>query len=328
MSKIQLTLACGDYEITRPLIDGTVAPDGVDLTVLTDLDSTTRHWRFLRNREFDMGEVSGSSYLTARDQGLPFCAIPVFPHRRFRHGFIYINTGCGIRKPTDLIGRRVGVKQFQATAIVWMRGILEHEYGVPHRSIEWFSDLDEALSSALPEGLRLTRVAEDQSVETMLAEGELDALLHPDLIAPLLRKDPRVARLFPDYRSEEIAYYRKTGIFPIMHVLGIRQELIERHPWVAINMYQAFEQAKSIAMRQMENPRVVPLVFYRDYWEEQEALFGPDPWEYGLGERNARNLRTLVRFAYEHGQISREMPLEELFLNVFQGRKAGHAARF
>jgi 4,5-dihydroxyphthalate decarboxylase len=125
--KVPLTLACGDYEIIRPLKEGIVKPDGIDLTVLTDMDSGTRHWRFLRGREFHVAELSCSSYLIARDQDLPFQAIPIFLHRRFRHGFIYINTAKGIRTPKDLIGRRIGVKQFQSSAIVWMRGILAHE---------------------------------------------------------------------------------------------------------------------------------------------------------------------------------------------------------
>src|SRR5664279_4067804 len=130
--KLPLTFACGDYEIVRPLISGKVQVDGVDLTILTDMDSATRHWRFLNNGEFDLAEVSSSSYLAARDNDLPFRAIPVFLHRRFRHGFIFINTTKGIRKPTDLIGRKIGVQQFLASAVLWMRSILEDEYGVPY----------------------------------------------------------------------------------------------------------------------------------------------------------------------------------------------------
>ena len=325
--RVPVTLAAGPYAIVAPLADGRVRPDGIELTVLTRMDSSTRHWRFLRNREFDMAEVSASSYLVARDRGLPFRAIPVFLHRRFRHGFIFVNTASGVRAPADLIGRRVGVKEFQATAIVWMRGILEHEYGVPHRSIEWFAELDENVEFEPPAGLRLHRLRPEQSVEQMLLSGELDAVLHPDLIRPIRDRDPRVARLFPNYREEETAYYQKTGIFPIMHVMGMKQELVERYPWIAVNMYLAFEEAKAIAMRELENPRVVPLVFYRDYWEEQEALFGKDPWEYGLGERNARTLRTLIGYAREQGQIGREPPLDELFLNVSVGRKRGDSSR-
>ncbi len=327
MGKIPLTLACGDYEIVRPLKEGIVQPDGIDLTVLTRMDSTTRHWRFLRNQEFDMAEASWSSYLVARDQGFAFAAIPVFLHRRFRHGFIFVNTSKGIKKPTDLIGRKVGLKQYQATAIVWMRGILEHEYGVPHRSIEWFTELDESIEFTPPPDLKLTRLPHEKSVEKMLAEGELDALLHPDLIKPLVDKDPRVARLFPNYRAEEIAYFQKTGIFPIMHVLGIKQEIIDKHPWVPINMYRAFDEAKAIAMKRMENPRIVPLVFYREAWEEQEETFGRDPWQYGLGEQNRRTLEALITYSHEQGMIRRRIPLDELFLDVSQGRKRGDEFR-
>jgi len=328
MAKVPLTLACGDYEIVRPLKEGIVQPDGIELTVLTKMDSTTRHWRFLRNQEFDMAEVSWSSYLVARDQGFSFAAIPVFLHRRFRHGFIFINTSKGITKPADLAGRKIGLKQYQATAIVWMRGILEHEYGVPHKSIEWFTELDESIEFSPPPDLKLTRLPHEKSVESMLATGELDAVLHPDLIRPLVKKDPRVGRLFPDYRAEEIAYYKKTGIYPIMHVLGIKQEIIDRHPWVPINMYRAFEEAKAIAMKRMENPRIVPLVFYREAWEEQEAIFGPDPWEYGLGERNRHTLETLISYSHEQGMIRKRIPLEQLFIDVSQGRKRGDVFRF
>jgi len=326
--KIPLTLACGDYAIVAALKDGRVTPDGIDLTVLTRMDSTTRHWRFLRGEEFDVAEVSCSSYLIARDQEYALNALPVFLHRRFRHGFIFINTSKGIRQPKDLAGRRIGVKQYQATAIVWMRGILEHEYGVPHHSIEWVCELDESVEFKPPPGLRLTRLNDDQSVETMLAEGELDAVLHPDLIRPLRDKDARVARLFPDYRNEEIAYYKKTGIFPIMHVLGIKRAIAETYPWVAVNMYQALNEAKAIAMAQLENPRIVPLVFYRDEWEEQERIFGSDPWEYGLSDRNRNTLETLVGYAHEQGLIARKMSLDELFLSVFQGRKRGVEWKF
>ena len=325
--KIPLTLAIGDYEIVRALKEGTVRPDGIELTVLTDMDSTTRHWRFLRNRDFDVGEVSCSSYLVSRDQGLPFHAIPVFLHRRFRHGFIFINTTKGIEKPADLIGGRIGVKQFQSSANLWMRGILEHEYGVPHKSVEWLAELDESIEFTPPPDLRLTRLEHDKSVETMLAEGELDALLHPDLIKPLRDKDPRVGRLFPNFKQEEIAFYKKTGAFPIMHVMGIRRDIVERHPWVPINLYHAFNEAKDIAMKRMENPRIVPLAWYREAWEEQEEILGPDPWENGLGDANRKQLEMLVGYSHEQGLISRRIPLDELFLGVSQGRKRGDEFR-
>ena len=324
MSKnIPLTIACGDYEIVRALKEGIIKPDGIDLTVLTHMDSTTRHWRFLRNQEFDMAEVSGAAYISACDKELPFTALPVYLHRRFRHGFIFINTTKGIKNPTDLIGKKAGVKSWQVTAIMWMRGILEHEYGVPHKELEWFAELDEDVDFTPPDDLRLTRLGDDKSVEKMIAEGELDVLLHSSLIKPLVDKDPRVARLFPDFKQEEVSYYQKTGMFPIMHVLGIKKKVVEEHPWVPINMYHALNEAKDLAMKQMENPRIVPLAWYREAWEEQEALLGTDPWEYGLGERNRKNLELMVQFAHEQGFTARQMDLEELFVATDQGRKRG-----
>jgi 4,5-dihydroxyphthalate decarboxylase len=321
--RIPLTLACGDYEIVRALKEGTVTPDGIDLTILTEMDSSTRHWRFLRHREFDVAETSASSYIAARGQGHPFQAIPVFLHRRFRHGFIFINTGKGIRKPTDLIGRKVGVKSFLTTATLWLRGILEHEYGVPHRSIEWHAELAEDVDFTPAPGLKIVRLAPEKSVETMLAEGEIDALLHSDLIKPFVAKDPRVARLFPDHKQEEIAYVRKTGIFPIMHVMGIKAEILAAHPWIAVNLFDAFERAKAVAMRRMENPRIVPLAWYREAWEEQQATLGADPWEYGLTPQNAKTLETLIGYSHEQGLIDRAIPLDELFVNATPGGKRG-----
>src|SRR5580704_882907 len=325
--RIPLTMACGDYEIVRALKEGTVRPDGIDLAILTDMDSATRHWRFLRNQEFDMAETSASSYIVSRDRGFPFTALPVFLHRRFRHGFVFINTTKGINKPTDLIGRKVGIKSFLVTAVHWLRGILEHEYGVPHKSIEWFAELDEDIDFTPPADLKLRRLNHDQSVEAMLADGELDALLHSDIIKPFLAKHPNVGRLFPNYKDEEIAYYKKTGIFPIMHVFGIKQEIVERHPWVPVNMFLAFNEAKAIAMKRMLNPRLVPLAWYQEAREEQEQILGPDPWEYGLSDRNRHTLETLAGYSHEQGLTKRRMPLEELFSDVSQGRKRGDEFR-
>jgi 4,5-dihydroxyphthalate decarboxylase len=321
--RLHLTFACGDYEIMRALKEGAVQPEGIELTVLTDMASSPRHWRFLRGREFDIAEVSGSGYVAARDRDLPFRAIPVFPHRRFRHGFIFINAGKGIAKPTDLIGRKAGTKGYMFTAGVWMRGILEHDYGVPAKSMHWLSELDEDVAFTPPPGLDFAQVPEGKSLEDMLAAGEIDALFSPDLIRPLTQGDKRIGRLFPDYKQEEMAFYRRTGIFPIMHTVGIKQEIVEKYPWVAINMYKAFEAAKALAMRRMENPRIAPLAWYREAWEEQEAVLGKDPWQYGLGERNAKNFERLVSYAHEQGLIRRALPLDELFLNVSEGKGRG-----
>ena len=326
--RIPLTLACGDYEIIRPLKEGIVRPDGIDLTLLTTMDSTTRHWRFLRGGEFDAAEVSCSSFMVARDQGLAATAIPVFLHRRFRHGFVFINTGKGIKKPTDLIGRKVGVKQFQATAIVWMRGILEHEYGVPQMSIEWVPELDETIEFAPPPGLKISKLSHNEEVEALLADGALDAVIHPDLIKPLVQKDPRVARLFPNWKDEEIKYYNKTGIFPIMHVTAIKQEIVDKHPWLPINLYHALNESKRVAMKRMENPRMVPLVWYREAWEEQEEIVGTDPWEYGGSDANIKNINAIAGYVHEQGLSKQKFTFDTLFAPVFQGRKRGDEFKF
>jgi 4,5-dihydroxyphthalate decarboxylase len=314
--KLHLTLACGDYESIRALKEGTVKADGIELTVLTDMTSDVRHWRMLRNREFDVAELSMSNYLMVRYTGLPFTAIPVFLHRRFRHGFIFVNTSKGINRPTDLIGKRIGLRNFQATANLWIRGILEHEYQVPHRSIQWFKQDEEEVDWRPPADLKIQRVSPNQNVETMLVDGELDALIHPELIQPVLDRDRRVRRLFPDYRDLEIDYFKRTGIFPIMHTTALRQEIVDQNPWVPINLMQAFEASKKAAYQRMENPRIVPLAWFRHFLEEQQQLLGDDPWVYGLGEANRKNLETLMQFSQEQGLLGRKMALDELFINT------------
>lgn len=313
--KLHLTLACGDYEIVRPLMEGSVKPDGIELTVLTHMTSDVRHWRMIRNREFDVAELSMSNYLIAKFKGLPFAAIPVFLHRRFRHGFIFINVHKGIEKPTDLIGKKVGLRNFQATNNLWVRGILEHEYQVPHRKIHWFKEDEEEVEFAPPKDLMLERISPGKKVERMLVEGELDAVIHPDIIQPILDRDKRVKRLFENYKELEVAYYKRTGIFPIMHTTAIKQEIVDRYPWVPVNLMEAFQRAKEIAYKRMENPRRVPLAWFRHALEEQEELVGKDPWEYGLGEANRKNLETLMHYSYEQGLLGRKIPIEELFVN-------------
>lgn len=319
-NKVHLTLACGDYESIRALREGTIKPDGIELTVLTDMTSDIRHWRMIRNREFDVAELSMSNYLMAKYTGLPFTAIPVFLHRRFRHGFIFLNATKNISKPIDLIGKKVGLRNFQATANLWIRGILEHEYKLPHRSIHWFKQDEEEVEWTPPSGLNIQRVAAGKNVEQMLVEGELDALIHPELIQPILNKDQRVTRLFPAYRELEIDYFKRTGIFPIMHTTAIKQEVVEKYPWVPINLMQAFEASKKAAYKRMENPRIVPLAWFRHFLEEQEELLGLDPWVYGLGDSNRKNLETLIHYSQEQGLIGKKMSLDELFINT-----AGHS---
>jgi 4,5-dihydroxyphthalate decarboxylase len=257
-----------------------------------------------------------SNYLMAKYVGLPFNAIPVFLHRRFRHSFIFLNPSKAITKPTDLIGKKVGLRNFQATANLWIRGILEHEHKVPHKQIHWFKQDDEEVEWSPPADLHLERIASGKHVEQMLVDGELDALVHPELIKPILEKDPRVTRLFPNYRDLEMDYFKRTGIFPIMHTTAIKQEIVDKYPWVPINLMQAFEESKNAAYKRLENPRIVPLAWFRHFLEEQEEALGKDPWAYGLGETNRKTLETLMQYSQEQGMLGRKMTVEDLFINT------------
>jgi 4,5-dihydroxyphthalate decarboxylase len=314
--KLHLTLSCGDYEITRPLIDGIVSPEGVELTILSSSSSRDRQWRLARSAECDISELNACAYFMARARGHPYVALPIFPHRRFRHGFIFVNTNKGILKPSDLIGLNVGVESgFQPAAAVWLRGILADEYGISHRDISWITDRDEDIPFTPQHGLHIERV-ETGSLDRRLAAGQLDALIAPGYPASFLAGDRNVGRLFKNFKEEEERYYRKTGIFPIMHVVVIREGLVQKHPWIASNIAFAFNEAKRLAYERVKNPRVVPLVWFSNAWEEQNAFFGHDPWEYGLGERNKLNLRTLIRYSYEQGLISEQPAETAVVLNV------------
>ena len=312
-TKLQLSLATGDYEIVRAIKEGTVKADGIDLTVLSDMDSPTRHWRMARSRDFDVCEFSMSTYLLDREKADDLTAIPVFLHRRFRHGFVFVNAAKGITKPADLVGRDVGLKNFQATALVWIRGILEDEFDLPFKKVNWKAEREEDVPFTPPQGLSLERIPAGKRVETMLAEGELDGVIHPDIIGPILDGDPRVKRLFDNHKEIEMAYYRKTGIFPIMHTTVIKQDVVDRYPWVPMNLLVAFEKAKRWAYGKMDNPRRVPLAWFREAQEEQERTLGRDPWAYGLGENNRKNLAALIRYSHHQGMISREPAVQDLF---------------
>jgi 4,5-dihydroxyphthalate decarboxylase len=312
-ARLSLTLACGDYEIVRPLKDGVVRADGVDLEFYTDMESHTRHRRMLRERAFDVCELSLSSYLMAKDRGQALAAVPVFLHRRFRHGFIFVNTDKGIDKAADLVGRRVGTNSFQATANVWMRGILEHEHQLPHKALHWLVEQDEAVAFTPPADLDWARTPPGKTLASLLTEGELDAVMHTDVIAPVREHDPRVKRLFTNYKDLEIDYYRRTGIFPIMHITAIKREIVDQHPWVTSSLQRAFEDAKERAYKRLQNPRIVPLVWYQSALEEQQTLLGEDPWTYGLSEKNRHNLQTLICYSHEQGLIGTRFAVDELF---------------
>lgn len=310
--RIHLSLACGAYDINRALINGAVQPDGIELTVLVE-PSPQRHWRMGRHREYDVCEFSLASYLMMRDRGdSSVVAIPVFPHRRFRHSFAFVNARSGIRTPKDLEGRKVGLRTWQTTAGVWLRGILQDEHRLDLRAVRWFSQDEEDIPLALPPGIAHERVPEGKTVTRMLEEGELDALLYPEQPGAVARGDPRVRRLFDDPRHEEVAYFERTGIFPIMHTVVLQESVLAAHPWVAVNLLRAFRESKDRAFAAMRNPRAISLAWLQEAIEEQERVLGPDPWAYEV-PRNRVALETFVRYAHEQGLIARRLPVESLF---------------
>jgi 4,5-dihydroxyphthalate decarboxylase len=314
-SNLKLTLACGDYEITRPLADGRVKPDGIDLTVLTRPGSRERHWRMARGNEYDVCEYNAPSYVMARDRGMGYTSLPVFLHRRFRQGFLFVNPNKGITKPSDLIGKRIGGTNFGPAANIWMRGILEEHYGLPHKEVTWVTERPEDIDFTPAPGLKIERVASD-SLDDMLIAGEIEALLQPSFPRAFLDGNPNIVRLWPNYRQVELDYYRKTNIFPIMHTTVIREDIIEKHPWVAGSLTRAFQEAKTMAYERVRNPRVVPLAWWSAEWEAQNEILGPDPWAYGLGPANRNNLEVMVRYTHQQGLISRAIPIEELFVDL------------
>ena len=326
--KIRLSFACGDYELVRPLKEGAVETDGIDLVVLTGYGPRERHWRMARNREFDVCEFNVGAYFMARVRGEPITAIPVFLHRRFRHGFAFVNASSGIKSPKDLIGRKVGGTNFDPAGSIWLRGILEEHYGVAHREITWVVDRSEDVEFKPPEGLKIEMIPPGKSMDAMLAEGEIPAMINPYIPKPVVSGDPRVTRLFPDYKEVEAEYFKRTGIFPIMHVTVIKREVVEKYPWAPAALVRAFEQAKQMAYRRVVNPRVVPLAWFSHAWDEQQKALGPDPWAYGLGETNKRNLRTILRYTYEQGLIGREMSIEELFVDTDPGDAGGDEGHY
>lgn len=311
--KLRLTMMTGGYEIVRALQDGTVQPKGIELVIGGYAGTRGIHDQVAHGKGCDINEYNGGHYVVQKAHGRDdITAIPVFLHRRFRHGFIYINTNKGITRASDLAGRRVACRSIGAAAAYWMRGHLE-EHGAPHRSITWvIQDPDEASEQA-PSSTKIEVVPKGKNVEQMILDGEVDAIIMPNVSAAHAQGDPRIARLWPDYKEVELDYYRRTGFFPIMHVTTVPTEIVQKYPWVVESLTLAFEEAKQLAMKRVANPRNVPLAFWRTYWEEERAMLGDDPWQYGLSDLNKRNYDTLVGFVHDQVLDGPRPQLEDLF---------------
>ena len=254
MVEVPITIACGNYDRTRAIRDGRVKVEGCAVTYLP-LYPEEIFFRAFKFQEFDVSEISFSSYLRTVAAGTSaYIGIPAFVSRIFRHSGIYIRKGAGIDKPEDLRGKRIGVPEYQITAVVWMRGMMQHEYGVPPSEIHWRSGgqeqagRDERTPLKPIKGLDLQPIPHDQTLVGMLRDGELDALFTARAPSSFLKGEPHIARLFPNTRAAEQAYYKKTGLFPIMHLVGIRNTLVEQYPWLPTSVYKAFCEAKALAM--------------------------------------------------------------------------------
>ena len=320
MPPLRLSIATGDYDRVRAIKDGRVRVEGCDATYLTP-PLEELFIRALIGAEFDACEVSLSSYLIALSRGAtPYRALPVFLSRVFRHSAIYIRTDRGIARSEDLRGKRVGVPEYQMTAALWARGLLEDEYGVKPSEIEWRNGgleqtgRSEKLALDLPREVKLSPIGPDQTLSAMLAAGELDALITPRTPS-CFGKAPAVARLFPDYRAAERAYAKKSGLFPIVHVLAVRAELLREHPWLASSLFTAFRQAKEIAIRELEEIGAynVTVPWLAAELADIRAVLGADYWPYGLA-KNRASIEAALCYSHAQGLSARKLTIEEAFV--------------
>lgn len=315
---LPLTLACWDYDRTRALMDGRVEVEGCALTYLP-LAPEEVFFRAFRNAEFDVSELSFSTYMIARSRGdCPYVGIPVFPSRAFRHSAIYVNVAKGVREPADLKGREVGVPEYQVTAAVWVRGILADEYGVAPADIHWRTGGIEQPGRrekvALPGGIAVTPVGEDRTLSAMLEAGEIDALVSPRAPSCFTRGAPDIQRLFPGFRAVEQDYAARTGIFPIMHLIGIRETLVAEHPWLPSSVMKAFETAKALCLPELDEVTAlkITLPWIAAEAEATRAVMGDDYWPYGI-DANRATLDALTRYAHEQGLVAERPKPETLF---------------
>lgn len=309
MAKITLTLACAASDRSRPLLDGRVTVPGVDFVFLPG-EPEDIFRRALRDRAFDVTELSMGSHIVTTARGdSPYIGVPVFLSRAFRHSGVYIRTDRGINSAADLAGRTIALPEFQQTAALWVRGFLREQYGVDTRSIRWRSG-GERVAIAPPPGHDLSPLGQDPAMA--LESGAVDALVSPRIPATLGQGN--IARLWPDYASEEKSWHKTTGFFPIMHCLAIRRDVAAAHPWLAVELYRAFARAREISLAelQMVNFLRVSMPWLASAFEEQRAIMGGDPWPYGFA-RNKAEVAAMIRYAVADGLAAREIAPEDLF---------------
>lgn len=321
MANLPLKIAFWNYDRTRPLIDGRVCAEGIDLQINV-LRPRVMFPRMLEGQEFDVSELSLASYAALQARGnCPFIAIPVPVSKLFRHSCIYVRSDAGIREPRDLIGKRVGTTQYGSTAATYMKGMLQDDYGVQTSDMYWFMGglthptEKPLIPLGLPASISLEFLPPGQTLERMLLEGELDALFSIYLPQIFLEGSPSIKRLFPDFKKVEQDYYRRTGIFPIMHTIVIREAVHQAHPWVAASLYRAFCEARDLAVEGLYDTDALHLTlpWLIDHVEEAWRVFGKDYWAYGL-EANRPAIDAVGRYVYEQGLAPRPVMADEMFL--------------
>lgn len=319
MPDLPLTMAVTYFDHISDVLRGRVRPEGIDLKIL-QLPVEEVFFRMLHFGEFDVSEFALGKYVSLVAAGnAPFRAIPVFPSRVFRQSAVYVGADKGIREPKDLTGRRVGIPEWAQTACTYARGYLQHHWDLKLEDVRWVqagvneAGRKEKVKLSLPAGIKIEHVA-DRSLNEMMLAGDLDAMISAREPDAFLEGDPRIVRMWPETRALEEAYYRETGVFPIMHVIVIKNEVLDRNPWIATNLYKAFEQAKANTLRHIDsaNSSRVPFAWAFDAVREAKRVFGEDFWPYGM-QANHRTLDTFLQYAFEQGVTQRRVAVEELF---------------
>jgi 4,5-dihydroxyphthalate decarboxylase len=323
MSRLPLTFACGPYDRMEALRYGIIDVEGIDLNFIPIQAPREIFDRMVGGQQFDVSELSLAEYVGMTAKGTsPFIAIPVFPSKAFRHSFICVNRKAGIKEPKDLAGKRIGVPLYTITAAIWIRGDLENVYGVDLSNVQWIQGAVEKPGThgkppAPPKLLKPVNVipnTSNKSLSDMLADGEIDAILGSRMPDSVRTHPDKVAHLFPNFREEEKRYYQKYGIHPIMHLVVIRREVYERHPWIAQSLYKALLAAKDWAVEMMyfsgAQRYMLPWLF--DDLRELDEVFGSDPWPYGI-DKNRQALETFVKYMRQQGFIEKDVPVDSLF---------------
>jgi 4,5-dihydroxyphthalate decarboxylase len=312
MANQTITIGCRDYDHTRALADGRVKLDGIELKFVNISPPSQIFLRMLHDEEFDASEMSLSNYMIALGKDdHRFVAIPVFPSRVFRHSYIWIHTGAGIEKPEDLKGKKVGIADYSMTALLFVRGLLQHEYGVLPQDIHWFRRRSEHVAIDIPPGIRIDSIGKDQTLDGLFEDGRLDALAVTSPPRAFLQGSPLARRLFADCRTVEAEYYRRTKVFPIMHMVVLRRAIYEQEPSIAVRMTRGFEAAKHLAFEAYEEG-LSSLPWTNLDLEYARDVIGEDVWPYGM-RKNLPTLDAAALYSYEQGLTKRQFAVDELF---------------